>query len=188
MLNKVIPYIDRIWKDFSYLKSLGLAETIKNPGEDGISSPGIYAGKDEYIPVNLEGGSGYHRMTAERSVNQLEDNLTGCAKVLELVYPMAFVACVKPDVRSCDQFLADSIANSIAFKLSQVKPDRELKAAIQVMTFDIELKSILTDRNKIWDEEYQKVDYSIPLSHILISVQYEIRIKASTTCLNIIEC
>lgn len=190
MLNKLIPYLDNRLAELSYFGRLyGLAEKIREGKEEKAQEfPAVWSANGNYEQVELEQSAGYHRMYSERQFTELTgEEVMGCSKAFELTYPMVFVGCLKHSA-GCDTYETDSLANSAANKLYQKDFDKTIRSQVRAISIKVFLKSISTDRDQIWDEEYANVPKAMTFDMIYFAIKYELKIRADSSCLKIIEC
>lgn len=186
MLNSLIPYIDQHFSEFN--KQYGLAELLTEVKEETPKTfPAIYTSGDDYAQIDLEKGVSYHRLDGAMNVVQTDDNTIGCARGLDITYPMVLICCIDR-LADCDQYSLDALSNNIAFRLQQIKFTKAQRSLIKAWSLEINLRSINTRRSEVWNQEYTNVPMQANFDYAYFSISYEIAIKADSSCLDILNC
>lgn len=186
MLNIILPYIDQYLTEFA--KNYGLAELVTETAEENAKTfPAVYLGSGDYQQIELEQQISYHRIDGSMNVVPTTDNAIGCSRGLDITYPMVLVGYLNRDY-GCDQSSSDTIANGIAFKLQQIKFPKALRATLKAWSIELNLKSINTRRNDVWNQEYTNVPMQADFNQVYFSISYDLFIKADSSCLNLLDC
>lgn len=189
MLDVLIPYIDTRLSSLGYFAHInGLAEKFQESGEDPRQYPAVFNGSGNYAQVIIEPTGCYHRMHEKREFREIEENDWGCSHAYDITYPNVLVGVLNRSQFDCQVYSDDAIVNSIAYKLIQTHFGKEIRAQAKVFSVEVELKSVNTDRWVVWKEEYDHIDMGVTYDKIYFSIRYDLRIKADSSCLNIIEC
>ena len=135
MLNKIIPFLDQGVCQLKYFNNIyGLAEQVRTQNEKAQVFLAVFKGNDNYIQIELETFAAYHRQLDKMSISELtSENIAGCDKAFEMSYPMTFVGCLK-HADGCQTYEADSIANSIAYKLFQARFPTSLRNEVKAFS------------------------------------------------------
>lgn len=183
MIELIIPYINtRIETLNLFSRRIGLCDVIKK-GE--ASFPAEYC-EGEYKQVSdfdQETGTVYHRLTGDISSAELdEENTVSCTPFIDRTYPTRLVAVIKKSELNAysDSQMAEFISNAIAFR-----NNKSLCISSGADTISVEVKSISTDREKIFSEEYKGVENKIPFEYSYIAIDYDIKISGSVSCFNL---
>ncbi len=166
----------------------GLCEIIKRTlDETSTSFPAEFC-SGEYTQVSdfERGGTVYHRLTGDiTSTEADEESSVSCDPFIERTYPMRTVGVVPKNENSAtqDSKIAELLARKISFS-----NNKALRQAINADSVSIEIKSISTDRNKIWEEEYSNIPMSIPFESIYLAIDYNIIITGNNSCFPEYEC
>ncbi len=163
----------------------GLCEIIKNPTNE-TSFPAEFC-SGEYKPVNFENdGTVYHRLTGDITSQETdEESSVSCDPFIERTYPMRTVGVVPKTENNAYQ--DSNIAELLARKIT-LSNNRTLRQALKADSISIEIKNISTDRNKIWGEEYTKIDMSMPFESIYLAIDYDVIITGNNSCFPEYEC
>lgn len=184
MLDSIIPYLDSQLDELNYFNELpGLAVRIT---QDGKSYPVFYDTKGNYRQINFEGQVGYHRETGPTDIDVLEgsdEQPTGNASLLQLIYPMRFVFFLKVDTRGNDsQYTRELVANRIAYTIyDNFYTGLNSTLSADYVRFDI--SQIDTDRKRVFDMEFGGIPFKVDTHIILGAVDYQITVEAREECL-----
>lgn len=191
MLKILIPHIDEALAELNYFQTLnGLAEKIKTGDKENneIEIPALFIGNENFDNIDLEKAMGYHRLYESVKIVELPiEDTAGCIKAFEITYPMIFVGLIDHSA-NCQTYESDSVANAVAYKLYQTKFDKTIRSQIAAYSIELMIKEINTNKELVWENEYSKVVNSMTFDKIYFSIKYELKIKGSTKCLNIINC
>lgn len=188
MLNFLIPYIDQQFTEFN--KKYGLAERVTEQGEENRKSyPGIYAGADNYTPVELEGNVSYHRINGRVTIQDTDENTIGCSKGLTITYPMVMIAAIKrSDIEDCKEFSTDTISNGLSSRILQTKFPKSIRTLAKAFSIEANVTGINNDRDEVWSQEYSNVDNAARFEYAYICIYYDIIVKADSSCLPLLDC
>lgn len=180
MLSALIPHIDSHTTGF--VVKNGLAERITQTTDDSSTTfPAMYKGGQEYEPINFELQPSYHRMSGARVVAETENNIAGCSKALTITYPMLMIGCLKIDCES--QYRFEQLSNEVANELIKVE-FRKIRKELNVLSIELRVVSINSDRNAIWSQENENIPINIPFNYALFSIGYELVILTDSSCIN----
>lgn len=181
MIELIVPYINTRIESLNLFKDrFELCERIKD-GE--VVFPACYIGKGEYKQVSdfdKQDGTIYHRQTGEVSSQESDEESTvSCQPFIERTYPMRTVGIIKKTSYSAyeDSLIAEYVSNAIEFI-----NNKSLRQALKADVIGVEVKSISTDREKIFKEEYEGVDKTIPYEYIYFAIDYNIKITGNVSC------
>lgn len=181
MLSALIPHIDSHTTGF--IKKMGLAERVTQvDGETTIVFPGVYKGGQEYEAVDFELQPSYHRMNGPRNIAETENNVIGCSKALTITYPMIMIGCLKIDCES--QYRFEKLSNIAANELIGVE-FKKIRKSLNVLSIELRVGNINSDRNAVWNQENEGVQYNIPFNYALFSIGYELVVLTDSSCINI---
>ena len=182
MLNILIPHIDESITGFS--QNMGLAEHVMESGEDAKKFPAIRVGNGEYNQVELEREVSYHRQNGEIRIDEVSDDQTqGCNKTLQLTYPLIFIGCIKYP-KGCDQYATNTLSAGFAGQLASTQFKKDIRSQIMAISADLFISSINTDRNDVWNNEYEGIEMSAGFEYLYFAISYDIRVKILSTCFN----
>lgn len=187
MLELLITYLQLTFKNaFPSTEVMGLAEKIQ---EGGKEFPAFYCTKDEYKPVSGSENYLYFRQNGNATEEESEEEaVSGCDKYITRTYPMVAVAYIPKNILNTDNAFIDSkIANNIA-NLLKVANYNSLAPTLQADEITAEIGAIDTNRYSVWNNEYNNVDFAARLDHVYLSVEFEIQISATESCLRNFDC
>ncbi len=150
--------------------------------------PGIYEGNEiDEINLDFSLASVYHRMTGEIEVEQTEDDTTGCDEKLTETYPMRLVCYFPKTAFDNDAYVELKVANNIKKVLAN---SNILSVANDFGLYSVEtnVKSLQTDAFEVWKNEFDGIDFRVPSSYCLISIDYDIILTGNLTCFHQYVC
>lgn len=188
MLEILIAYIKATFESQmpNIVEVQGLAEKITDGAEQ---YPALYCTGGEYKNISALENYLYFRQTGSaRDEESEEESTTGCAYMVRRTYPMVAVAYIPKSVYNTDNaFIDGKIAQNIANIITKANWQ---SAGIALKTENIyaEVGEINTNRHEVWASEYRGVEFAARLDHVFVSVEFDIIIEASETCLQNYGC
>jgi hypothetical protein len=182
MVEKIISHINNNLKELNIFSSLfGLCEIIS---KDKKSFPAFYC-NNEYKQVSdfdKQNGTAYHRLIGSIKISESESELDGCTTYAERAYPMRLVVCVKKSVyKNNDAYIDMDIAENIGSVIS-FQNNKQLRNELNASVVSVLVKSINTNRDQIFRDEYKGYEMFIDYNYSYISIDYEVKISGDLSC------
>lgn len=178
--------IDHINSQITGFKAFGLTKLARK--EDKVY-PVIYAGKgdSEHINFDFSKANLYHRLIGEISITQQDSEVVGCDLETTETYPMKMVAYFPNNFLGLDDNYS---ALKVAANLKSILPSDldTIASTLNLNLVEVVLKSVEMDSFVVWGDEFTNVDFAVPSTHNLISIEYDIILTGDTNCFEDYEC
>lgn len=184
-MKEIIDHINSKIEEINlFPRRFGLCEIIK---KDETSFPAEFcSGEYKQVSDFEQGGTVYHRLTGDITSSEAdEESSVSCDPFIERTYPMRTVGVIEK--KNNDAYEDYDIAELVARKISFLN-NKTLRTLLKVDSVSVEIKSLSADRNKIWNEEYSKIDISIPFESIYFAIDYNIIVTGNNSCFQKYEC
>jgi hypothetical protein len=183
MIEDIIKYINTKIQNLKIVsKTFGLCELIG----DENKSPAEYC-KGEFRSVadfDFFKGLVYHRIIGDVNVVDVEENeWTGCFAMKEMRIPMRTCVILKRVDNYTDLLVGQTVLNAISFTNS-----KELRLLLGADTVAVESRSIILNKDRLINEEFDGFDIKIDYEDIFVGVEYDIIITGAATCLEAHGC
>lgn len=192
MLEEIIPNINaKILTLSMFKKQFGLCEII---AKDGKTFPAEYC-NGEYKQVSdfdLHKGIVYHRLTGNISKEEEEEESTvSCDPFYITTFPLRTVASIKKSLIKGvgdDAYLENKIAQNIANKIAETN-NKALRTLLKADSVSFEIKSIKTNRDEIFKDEYSGYDNNFMRYEFLyVSIDYDVIVTGNVSCFEFYDC
>ena len=188
MLEAIITYLAATFRNsMPYIQEVQeLAEKIS---EERKEYPAIYCTNGDYEPISSKENYLYFRKLGDASESEdFEDSVSGCDYLITRVYPMAAVAYIPKNILQTDnKYIDDKISSNIANILKEANY-ATLETALKADDIYAEVRSIVTDRTRVWNEEHRNIDMAARLDHVYCRIEFDLVIVATESCLRNWEC
>lgn len=191
MLNNIITYINGKIGELNMFKDIrGLCELIQ---VDGKSFPAEYCNNEyKHLDFDFKGSLVYHRQTGQAGIGEAdEEQAISCDPFLEKTYPMKTILYVKKDVFGSDNndaYVDSKIAENVLNAI-YTSNNRTLRNEISVDSISVNVTSVSTDREEIFNDEYPNAEKMvIPYEYAYVSIEYDIVVTGQLSCFNSYTC
>lgn len=188
MLELLITYIKLTFQNSmpEITEVQGLAEIIR---QDDKQFPAFYCTNDEYKPVSDFENFLYFRQTGPISEEESEEGaVSGCDRLITQTYPMVAVAYVPKDIYNTDNAFIDGKVGQNIANIIKRAAWQSLSPALKTDLIYVEVNDINTDRYAVWENEYTNVAFAARLDHVYVSVEFDIIVTATESCLRNYDC
>lgn len=165
---------------------LGLAEKIQ---DGSTESPAFYIGNDEYEPLPTNENYIYFRQIGNATEEENEEEaVSGCDRYITKTFPMVAIAYLPKNIYNTDNaYIDNKIASNIA-NLLKAANYASLLPVLKADEIHVEIGSIDTNRYEVWDQEYSGVAFAARLDHVYLSVEFDLEVSATESCLRNFDC
>lgn len=188
MIELLITYIRATFANsFQNITEVhGLAELIQEPE---TTYPKLYCTGGDYKNVGDLENYIYFRQTGPATEDESdEEAVSGCDHLITRTYPMIAVAYIPKNVFNTDNaFIDGKVANNIA-NIIRVANYGSLLPTLKADNLYVEIKDIDTNRNSVWGREFRGIEMAARLDHVYCSVEFDIIVEASESCLQNFDC
>lgn len=164
----------------------GLADIIQEPSQ---SYPKVYCTNGDYKDVgDLENYIYFRQLGPASETDSEEEAVSGCDHYVVRTYPMIAVGYIPKNVFNTDNAFIDSkVANNIA-NIIRLADYGTLMASAGADDIYVDIRSIETNRHSVWNREFRGIDMAARLDHVYCSVEFDIVVSASESCLRNYDC
>lgn len=188
MLELIITYLQLTFRNSlpEVIDVMGLAEIIER---NGTSFPALYCTKDNYKELSDSENYLYFRQTGPFTESESdEEAVSGCDHYVTRTYPMVAVGYIPKNIYNTDNAFIDSkIGNNIA-NIIRVAGYNTLRSTLKVDEIYTEINSVNTNRYQVWSQENAGIDMPARFDHVLLSVEFDLIISATESCLRNFDC
>lgn len=165
---------------------LGLAEKIQ---DGSTESPAFYIGNDEYEPLPTNENYIYFRQIGNATEEENEEEaVSGCDRYITKTFPMVAIAYLPKNIYNTDNaYIDNKIASNIA-NLLKAANYASLLPVLKADEIHVEIGSVDTNRYEVWDQEYTGVAFAARLDHVYLSVEFDLEVSATESCLRNYAC
>lgn len=191
MLEIIIPAInDKIETLEMFSTRFGLCDII---AKDGKTFPAEYC-NGEYKQVSdfdLHKGTVYHRLTGPIGKEEAEEETSvSCDPFYITTFPLRTVACIKKSIIKGignDAYLEGKIGQNISNVIAETA-NKALRILLRADTVTLEVTSIETDREKIFNEEYSGTENFMRYEFLYIAIDYNVIVTGNVSCFELYDC
>ena len=171
------------------VEKLSLVERVNKFSDPVRIYPARYTGSGEYEAINLDFYHGliYHRLNGTQSSSEGE-SMTGCGTELTISQPIRMILYCSKGILGTDD---DSSVYRIASNLRRdivFSNDVALSSTLKVDYVNVTVNNVDFDSVKVWNDEFENVDYALASDKCLIAVDYTVEIKGDKDCILEYEC
>jgi len=187
MLNQLITHVNNKIDSLSLFDKIhGLCHQIT---KDDKTFPAEYC-KGEYKQVSdfdKNKGTVYHRLIGNIITSELEEESVSYDPFYQRTFPIRTVAVIKKKSLPInnDAYIESRVAQDFLGVIAATN-NKTLRAAIGVDAVSFEVTNIITDRDKIFNDEYKKIDNFFRYEFLYIAIDYNIHISGPVTCFDTI--
>lgn len=187
MLNQLITHVNNKIDSLNLFDRIhGLCHQIVN---DGKTFPAEYC-KGEYKQVSdfdKNKGTVYHRLTGNVSTSELEDESVSYDPFYRRSFPVRTVAVIKKKLLPIDNdaYIESRVAQDFLGVIASTN-NKILRSALGVDSVAFEVTNIITDRDRIFSDEYKGIDNFFRYEFLYIVIDYNIHISGPVTCFDTI--
>lgn len=187
MIRSTINYINTQLETLDLFSKLNGLTAVERKTDREY--PAIYSGGEkDAINFDFSTGSVYHRLIGSVTISQTEDETEGCEIMMTETYRMRLVAYFpKKVLNNDDAYIELKIANNIK-RLLAIHNNTLVQNTYGLYNVTCDVNSIDTDAYSVWSSEFKGIDYRVPSSHCLISIDYSIILTGNTTCFYEYDC
>jgi hypothetical protein len=188
MLELIIAYLRAtVAANFQNITEVhGLAELIQEPES---TYPKLYCTGGDYKNVGDLEKYIYFRQTGPATEAESdEEAVSGCDHLITRTHPMIAVVYIPKDVFNTDNaFIDGKVANNVANIIRAANYGTLLPVTKADNTY-AEIKDIDTNRHSVWGREFRNVEMAARLDHVYCSVEFDLIVEASESCLRNYDC
>lgn len=183
MIEDVIKYINTRIQELQIVsKTFGLCELV---GEDS-KSPAEYCNKEFKSVADFDFFKGvvYHRIAGEVPVTDVEDeDVVGCFAMKSIRVPMRTCIIIKRKGNYADLSVGQTVLSAISFT-----NNKDLRIALGADTVVVEPRTIILDKERLLEEEFEGQDISLGYEDLFVGIEYDIVITGAASCIEKYGC
>lgn len=182
MIQDVIEHINT-QLDFN---SFGLTELVRK-GE--LVYPAVYSGGGDSMDINFDFSEHncYHRLIGVIDISQDDDDTIGGDIMIQETYPMRLVAYFPNNHLGTDDSYS---VHRVSSNLKNLLPANlnTISDSLGLYSVEVVLGSVNLDSFSVWSSEFTGVQFRVPSTHRLISIDYQIILNGNKDCFTAFVC
>lgn len=183
MIDDIIVHINNKIKDLRIVSKLfGLCELV---GEE-LKSPAEYCNGEfrSVADFDFYNGVVYHRIIGDTSVSEDEDeDVSGCFSMKTFRVPMRTCIIIKRKGNYADLSVGQTVLSAISFT-----NNKDLRIALGADTVVVESRTIILDKERLLEEEFEGQDISLGYEDLFVGIEYDIVITGAASCIEKYGC